>query len=370
VLEGSLFITGGGDPTTGSNRWKSTSEFTLLKKIYTTLQKNNIHSISGDLVCNDASFTMEPLPAGWIWEDIGNYYGAGAWGFNWLENQFDISFKTGSAQKSITQIISTKPTNLQQAYTFANFVTTGAKGSGDNAYLFSSPFQKYIIARGTVPMSENGFTISGAIPNPPGLFISRLKDYLKENGITITGEAWSQSQHIVNNQPTRMPTVRLDSLLSPTLDSVNYWFLKKSVNLFGEALVKMLAFDNSLPGNTDTGIAVIKKFWGERGIEISALKMIDGSGLSPGNRITTNALVTVMQYAKGRNWFSSFYNALPEANGIKMKDGYINGVRSYTGYISGRNGADYTFAFVVNNFDGSATGVREKMWKVLDVLKN
>jgi D-alanyl-D-alanine carboxypeptidase/D-alanyl-D-alanine-endopeptidase (penicillin-binding protein 4) len=52
-----------------------------------------------------------------------------------------------------------------------------------------------------------------------------------------------------------------------------------------------------------------------------------------------------------------------------MKDGYINGVRSYTGYIKNKQGVEYTFSFTINNFDGSASSVREKMWKVLDLLK-
>ena len=30
---------------------------------------------------------------GWIWEDIGNYYGAGVSGLNWHENQYDRKIK-------------------------------------------------------------------------------------------------------------------------------------------------------------------------------------------------------------------------------------------------------------------------------------
>ena len=116
-------------------------------------------------------------------------------------------------------------------------------------------------------------------------------------------------------------------------------------------------------------IKIIKDFWGDKGIEKSSLKIIDGSGLSPANRVTTKALVTVMQYAKDQPWFSSFYYGLPEINGVKMKDGYINGVRSYTGFIKSNDGTEYTFSFIINNFDGSASSVREKMWKVLDILK-
>jgi D-alanyl-D-alanine carboxypeptidase/D-alanyl-D-alanine-endopeptidase (penicillin-binding protein 4) len=76
-----------------------------------------------------------------------------------------------------------------------------------------------------------------------------------------------------------------------------------------------------------------------------------------------------MQYAKKQNWFSSFYTALPEMNGIKMKDGYISGVRSYTGYLKSKSGTEYTFAFIVNNFDGSPSAAREKMWRILNILK-
>ena len=368
VLKGNLYITGGGDPTPGSSRWNTTGEWVVLKKILSILQKNKIQTIAGNLVCNDTRFTNESLPHGWIWEDIGNYYGAGAWGFNWRENQFDLTFTTGKKLNDPTTIASTKPTSIMKDYVFANFVTTGSKGSGDHGFLYSAPFQKNIIARGTVPVSENGFTISGSMPDPPGTFIKMLKGYLNENGIKVSGETWTNSERQLNNQPVSLPRVHLDSIASPPLDSINYWFLKKSVNLFGEALVKTIAFEKSTYGSTDTGIAIIKDFWSKRGIEKSALKIIDGSGLSPANRVTTHSLVTILQYAKGQPWFASFYNALPEMNGIKMKDGYIGGVRSYTGYIKSKNGSDYTFAFIVNNFDGSPATVREKMWKVLNLL--
>ena len=164
-------------------------------------------------------------------------------------------------------------------------------------------------------------------------------------------------------------TDTLFTYFSPTLDSINYWFLQKSINLYGEAFVKTIAFEKTGYGAADSGISIIKEFWKERGIAKPALKMIDGSGLSPANRVTTHALVTVMQYAKKQNWFNSFYNALPLQNGIKMKSGYIGGVRSYTGYIKSGSGTEYTFSFIINNFDGSPGAVREKMWKLLDILK-
>jgi serine-type D-Ala-D-Ala carboxypeptidase/endopeptidase (penicillin-binding protein 4) len=370
ILNGNLYVTGQGDPTTGSDRWKSTAEETVLKKIAAVLKKNNIQSVKGNLVADDRFFAFDAIPNGWVWEDIGNYYGAGVWGINWRENQFDVTFKTGTTAGDSTVIVATKPALILSEYSFVNFVKTGAKASGDNAWLFAAPFSKKIIAKGTVPVSAEGFTISGSVPDPPKLFLQTVKNYLAHNGIAIDGNILSFTGQRMNNKSMVIPQVTImDSIQSPPLDSINYWFLKKSVNLYGEALVKTIAVNKNIDGTTENGITIIKDFWGRRGIENAALRIIDGSGLSPANRVTAGSLVSVLQYAKKQQWYNVFYNALPLINNIKMKDGYISGVRSYTGYIKSSNGKDYIFAFVVNNFDGSPSAAREKMWKVLDEMK-
>jgi D-alanyl-D-alanine carboxypeptidase/D-alanyl-D-alanine-endopeptidase (penicillin-binding protein 4) len=370
VLQGNLYVIGQGDPTLGSDRWKSTSEETVLKKIADILQQQNVKSVAGDIVGDDRYFSFDALPGGWVWEDIGNYYGAGVWGINWRENQYDVTFKTGTTENDATTISTTKPVIILKDYSFINFVKTGAKGSGDNGWLFSAPFSKNIIAKGTVPVSAEGFTISGSLPNPPKLFLETARDYLKEKGISVSGNILSFSEQRMNNKIVVIPTgTQLDSIQSPTLDSINYWFLKKSVNLFGEALVKMMAAKKYTNGTTDSGISIIRDLWSKRGIEKSALNIIDGSGLSPANRVTTASLVTILQYAQKQKWYASFYNALPLTNGIKMKDGYISGVRSYAGYVKSNEGTEYIFSFIVNNFDGSPSVAREKIWKLLDVLK-
>jgi D-alanyl-D-alanine carboxypeptidase/D-alanyl-D-alanine-endopeptidase (penicillin-binding protein 4) len=122
-------------------------------------------------------------------------------------------------------------------------------------------------------------------------------------------------------------------------------------------------------GATDTGVNVIRDFWQKKEIEPYAMNIIDGSGLSPQNRVTSKTLVTVMEYARHQKWFPSFYDALPTINNIKMKSGSIGGVVSYTGFIKSKTGLEYTFSFVINNYDGSGTAVRKKMWQLLDLLK-
>lgn len=368
---GCLFIIGGGDPTFGSWRWKSTTDTVIFSKIAELLKRQKITSFNENLVIEDHLYGFSPLPEGWIWQDIGNYYGAACFGFNWRENQYDMILNPGEKPGYPADVNTLKP--FLYDVRIQNNIYTGKSGSGDNGYIYSSPFSNTIITKGTIPFQKEPFSISGSMPNPSNVFRNDLVQFLAKNNITFRGQSYSAVETVLNNTPVHKATHIIDSIFSPTLDSMNYWFLKKSVNLYGEAFLKSLVKRKKgvdIGSNTyDTGISIIKNFWKERGIEKSALNIIDGSGLSPANRVTAHALVTIMQYARQQSWFPSFYYALPEANGIKMKDGYISGVRSYTGYVKSRSGAEYTFSFIINNFDGSAGSVREKMWKLLDILK-
>ena len=248
----------------------------------------------------------------------------------------------------------------------SNFITTGKKGSGDQAYIYSAPYSSHYFATGTIPAGQNSFSIYGAMANPKEVFAAGLKKALTEAGNIATIKL---PDEFIVRAADNVKGETIYTIRSPAFDSMNFWFLKKSVNLYGEAFVKTIGLQHSHFGSTDSGIAVIKRFWEKNGIEQSALKIIDGSGLSPANRVTARTLVQVLIYAKKQSWFNSFYDALPEINGIKMKDGYIGGVRSYAGFIRSKSGEEYVFAFLVNNFDGSPAAAREKMWKILDVLK-
>jgi D-alanyl-D-alanine carboxypeptidase/D-alanyl-D-alanine-endopeptidase (penicillin-binding protein 4) len=161
----------------------------------------------------------------------------------------------------------------------------------------------------------------------------------------------------------------LDTLYSPTLDSLVYWFLQKSINLYGEALIKTLAHQAGAEGSTVDGVALLRNFWAANGIEKSALKILDGSGLSPQNRVTTQALVTALQFARQQPWFNSFYNDLPLYNNMRMKSGTIGGSKAFAGYQTSKEGTTYTFAIIINNFDGAAAAIVQKMYGVLNELK-
>lgn len=85
--------------------------------------------------------------------------------------------------------------------------------------------------------------------------------------------------------------------------------------------------------------------------------------------MTTHAQVEILRYAKTKEWFPYFYAALPEYNGMKMKSGTISDVKGYCGYHQAKDGRDYIFSFLVNNYSGKSGLLMGKMYRVLDELK-
>ncbi len=366
-LNGSINITGYGDPTLGSWRYKNTIQDVVLNSFYESIAPFKINSVD-EILIDNSKWGSETMPGGWTWEDMGNYYGAGTSSFNWNENQYTVNLKPGKKVGDKVDILSLKP---YPGIQLVNELTTAEKGTGDQTIIYFSPYSNMGFIRGSIPRGVDSFQVAGSSTDGAYSFANLFASKLNNSGIRIEQGMRSLFNSLMNNgSQVIIPSQKLlATLYSPPLDSINYWFLQKSINLYGEAFVKTIAYEKTGFGSTDTGVNIIKDFWSKNGIEKSALHIIDGSGLSPANRVTTNALVTVMQYAKKKSWFPSFYNALPEQNGIKMKSGYIGGVRSYTGYIKSKSGTEYTFSFIINNYDGNPGAVREKMWKLLDVLK-
>jgi len=254
-------------------------------------------------------------------------------------------------------------------HVFLKEIRSGEKASGDNGYIYLPPYSQIGFAEGTIPAGSNQFTISGAMPYAPQQFARELQEALDQNHVRVRKGINTWLDRLAGNKVMSREFTEILSISSPSFDSLNYWFLRKSINLYGEVLLKTFAAEKFGIGNTEQGVEILKEFWMEKGIEESSLQVLDGSGLSPQNRVTASSLVTALQFARSRPWFSSFYLALPEINGMKMKSGSIGGAKSYAGFQKSHDNREYVFAIMVNNYGGDAQAVIKKIWNFLDLLK-
>jgi len=355
-LKGNLIISSTGDPTLGSWRYDGYKPENFKQKLIEAIKKAGITKISGDLIIDDSYFDHQTIPGGWPWDDLGNYYGAGVWGINWRENQFDININ-GNEFKSFSYDL--------EGVNWLNDVKVG--GSSDQSLIFTAPHSNVALINGTLPSKT--VTVSGATPNPPLQLGVEVKKWLKDSGIDWSGKVITSSQlEIEGKEPVQIPKNNIIfTYESPTLDKIIYWFLRKSINLYGETLIKTLAKEKKGNPSFKSGVAYLKEFWKSKGINPNMINFADGSGLSPQNYVAARAEVQALIYAKKQPWFESYYDGFPtQDNGMKMKSGTMRDTKSFAGFHTSKDGKKYVFSIIINNYQGSGS---TELQKILNVLK-
>ncbi len=365
ILDGDLIIDGTGDPSLGSWRYASTKNNRQLQQIAAALTSAGIRQINGNLVVRNTGFDNNPVPPYWPWADIGNYYGAGIWPLNWNENQYDLYFKTGSRPGQPTSIAGQKPADLPIT-TFWNQANTGPAGFGDQSVIYTAPYSKMAFIQGSLQANETRFAVSGAVPDGERFMLMNLQSHLKSQGISCLGKIVTASDlNISGSNPPEITDNQLfTTITSPTLDTLVYWFMKKSINLYGEAFARTIGKEKGKTGSTEAGLEWMEKHFKAAGIDPRGMHLTDGSGLSPTNRIAPLTLCEALRYAKTRPWFAAYLAAFPEYNGMTLKSGTIHRVKCFAGYQG-----NYAVAIMVNNYNGSSSGLVSQLYAVLNTLK-
>ncbi|TDQ10326.1 D-alanyl-D-alanine carboxypeptidase/D-alanyl-D-alanine endopeptidase [Pedobacter metabolipauper] len=364
LLKGDLVIVGGGDPTLGSWRYAQSKEGTILTQWVKAIKEAGIRKIEGHVIGDDGLWGSQTTPDGWTWQDMGNYYGAGASALSWRENQFDIHLKAYRADSKVT-ILKTVP---EMPYlTLVNELKPGAAGSGDNVYAYLPALGTTAYLRGTWATGIAKSGISAALPDPAFDAAFRLQDTLQHIGIPVSEAPETTRQLTAGQRPLPKITQKINTISSPSLTEIVFWFNKKSVNLYGEHLLKTLAWKAGKDATTKNGAATVINYWASKGMDKAALNIIDGSGLSPATRVTTFAMASILFQAQKESWFPVFYESLPENNGMKLKSGTIADVSAYAGYYTSNAGQKYIIVINSNNYSGS--GISRKLFRVLDALK-
>lgn len=367
TLSGNIVIRGTGDPSLGSDRFPETADTAVLSAWIKAIRAAGIRKIDGGIVADDRMYNGQTAPRGWTWQDMGNYYGAGVSALNWRENSVGVDFIPGATPGAPTRIGGTTAdiSYLQ----LVNETTTGSRGTGDRVYAFSAPYSSRIYLRGTYGIDLKK-TVYLSLPDGAYDAAHQLHVALERAGISQTHTPTTAHLLLVAGGEVPSGGTTLHTHRSPTLGELIYWFNQKSINLYGEALLKAMAYKLEAKTDTRDATELLQKYWAAKiGVSEGELRIMDGSGLSPENRVTSNALARILLTAKKEPWFASFFESLPVYNGMKMKSGTIGGVLGYVGYQTSKEGTPLVFALLVNNYQGTAAPMRQRMFRLLDHLK-
>jgi D-alanyl-D-alanine carboxypeptidase/D-alanyl-D-alanine-endopeptidase (penicillin-binding protein 4) len=377
TLEGDIIIKGGGDPTLGSENFPDVYNGFIDKWIL-DIKALGIKKVKGRIIADDSYYDYEPVPSGWSWEDLGNYYGAGAYGLSVYDNSMQVHFKT-SEKGSVPAITGILPEGSEIEFT--NYLT--ASGNSDNGYIFAAPYSNSGWIAGTIPESKEDFILKGSIPDPPMFLAKTFKNKLIASGIKITGIPLT-TRTLTGAYNENFTLV--SEISSPPLWAIIEVLNHKSVNLYAEHLIKELGKVFKDNGTTNAGAEVITEFLDSAGVNINGMFIVDGSGLSSRDAVNADGMVNLLKYMKKDS--SSFYyylRSLPEAgkegtlknyfkdpvfeSRLRAKSGSLTRVRSYAGYFTTISGKEMIFCIIVNNYNGPSrrviTGIEEIIKEVI-----
>ena len=109
ILQGDLWIRGGGDVSLGSKYFNEKGwEFDFMNHWLDSLTFHGINGVNGRLIVDGSEFGYDGVPDGWDWSDMGNYYGVGAAGINYFDNTLKYYFKTGKPGAKVNFWYSTR----------------------------------------------------------------------------------------------------------------------------------------------------------------------------------------------------------------------------------------------------------------------
>lgn len=374
-LNGNLYIIGGGDPTLGSKYFSAASK-DLFKKTLAALKSRGIKKISGNIIAFDGIYGTQRAPSTWGWQDIANYYASGASGLSYADNEYSLIFDTRVPPGDTVNLLRQEPP--VKGMRFINEVTA-YEGDSDLSYIFGSEYSDLRYIRGKLPAGDARYTIRGSFPNPPLFLARRMKSYLSQNALTVSGEALQKS-HI--NQTGLSRVVRL---YSPGLMNIINVTNKHSINLYAEHLYRQ-PIAVKLPGSgIDAALDSMHAFWSRKSELSEAEIYADGAGLSPSARISPAHLADVLFYMKNRASFSKlfekslpvsgeqgtlryFLHRSPAKGKFRLKSGSFTGIRAYAGYGTLKSGREVIVVLIVNNFTGGTYALRKKMAVLFEAL--
>lgn len=369
TLHGDLYVIGGGDPTLGSKYYnKAGHERDFLMKWADTIYNSGIHQIEGRVIADASIYKYQGVPSGWVWGDLGNYYGAGPSGLTVFDNMLKLHFKTGKNVGDSTELICMEPylPNL----TMYNTVTS-AKSKRDNAYVYGAPYSDFWFVKGSLHQNEEDFTVKASIPDPEFVVAYEMDYALEQAGVKVKYYPTTNRKLLTDTTYVEPERKNIYKHYSPSITSIINWTNQRSVNLFAEHLLCQISVKRSGYGSTYNGALISQAYWKNK-IGASALFMTDGSGLSRSNAVSAKFFCDLLNYMKssstlkkslaiaGKKGTMASIGKNTSASGrVTGKSGTMTRMKAYTGYVTTKTGKKLAYAMIINNYNCPTSTVKK-----------
>jgi D-alanyl-D-alanine carboxypeptidase/D-alanyl-D-alanine-endopeptidase (penicillin-binding protein 4) len=359
-VAGDLYIRGGGDPTLVIEK---------LWKMVVDLRLAGVKHIEGDVVFDESFFEINYALPGWTKpEDIerGPTYFPAISALSLNFNTVALIVRPGA---SVGKAGHTGLETPAEGYVkVVNKVKTGPSTGRRSIQITREVAGDHMVftVAGTIPERGRTARYYRTVADPTAHLMAVLAGQMAQQGITVSGQS---VRGTTPDTATEILTLQSRPLAVVLMDMNKF-----SSNFMAEQVLRTIGAEvGGAPGTTTKGLAVVGAYLTSLGLTEADFDLVNGSGLSYDARLTATALTTVLlDMYRDRQVAPEFASSLAlagldgtlasrleETPGLlRGKTGTVNGVHCLTGYMTGGDGRDYAFAFMVNEIPGGIAQVK------------
>lgn len=259
-----------------------------IKQLFINAKGHGLNKISGDIWLDSSAFSGYDRAVGWPWDILGVCYSAPASAISLDENCVQASLYTQNNGHTRVYVpehfpiyVSTEAITVTKEQQQATQCDLELIASSDNHYQL----------QGCLVERSKPLPLKFALQSPERYAQRMVSNIINQLNIEFNGE-------IKVAKPLAVPHEVLASHYSAPLPELLEEMLKKSDNLIADNLTKTLGAKFYVqPGSFANGTKAIKQIiYANSGIDLNAFPLVDGSGLSRNNRMSSDAMAKILRY--------------------------------------------------------------------------
>jgi D-alanyl-D-alanine carboxypeptidase/D-alanyl-D-alanine-endopeptidase (penicillin-binding protein 4) len=367
TVEGNVYLVHSGDPSL---------TYADLTDLLAALKARNIQAINGNVYIDTTAYDQANFGPGWMWRDRQYCYAAPVNAS--IINHNCLAFKITPAKAAGHRASFVGNPNYYYSGV-ANSVVTKRANARSCYVQLGMLANNGISLSGCVPAGHFAWGASAVIDDIMGYNKSLMHWLFRRFGIQINGDI------LAGQAPQGLSVIAVHQ--SQPLTVLVKDMLKKSDNIIAGSLFKKMGeLYTRRPGSWQNGSEAVKNILAQR-IEMNSAEMtlLDGSGLSPENRIKPAQMMKVLDFAFHHTPTNyPFISALPVAGvdgtlkhrlynvarKVRAKTGTMSGVVSLAGYTVSKDKEPIAFVIMVNGHRGGLWKYRKMEDQIVTALAN
>ncbi|HEY0797751.1 MAG TPA: D-alanyl-D-alanine carboxypeptidase/D-alanyl-D-alanine-endopeptidase [Candidatus Baltobacteraceae bacterium] len=368
TIPGSLWLVGSGDPLFSRDD---------LEGGVGVLARSGLRHVGGDVVVDGSDFRGPELNPNWDPDDLQYGYAAASSAVSLDQGtiEFDVIPTSPGAPAEIRVI----PTNRDVRV--SGTITTASSSAGTLLHIYRED---------DVPghiKPDNAFDVDGYVAyGDTQKYWQPVHHLVRYAGFALLSSLLARNIAVdgsvrVDSAPLAAQT--LWAHRSQPLDEIVRDMLVNSNNHTAEQLLRIVGAQVSHVGTVATGAGAERAELVRLNVPVPGLHILDGSGLSPQDRIAATTLAHLVAAElqtpegdrflrglprvgmEGTVWYHQLHDALGKA---RAKSGHIENVNALAGTVQTTHHGRVAFAFIVNDPDCNADIVTNAQDQALDAI--